>query len=734
MRLPEGSFTRPLGAYIDLMAEPAAQISVGDLPHYSQAFRPARPGDFQLDFNQGDYWLRFAIANDSDVERHAILRLRPSHIKQATLYRHGSLAPIAPVDNENLVRKPRLFNLTLPAASQTLYYLKLSSEGQVLTTLELSDMKPFLQAYRMELFSNGAGLGALLILAVSNLVLSVCFPRVRLFLLLGLYASCNMLTIAAAWGYFALTDRAVTPFENPAFMSLTHLSMVLAIYIAGEFQARSPDGRQRWHPLIQSLVLLNGGAALLAPLTSTTVSLWTMLLLISTSAIIISLRPLLTYLLTRDQVSFQYLFTRVWIIFFVTLAALLYHYERASFEIINVLLLLGTAFEILLLSVISAIHRQHWLETRHSNQLEGTALAAELRGGNEMHRQLKKALLTPLSTVFGVTEMLKHSGLSRHQRDFLQNLENASRELWHTLKTPPACKTVAEIARAKADRVFDLPQLLSESLAEQGDQRRHITLQKAAQLPRQLLGDPAQLRQLLTQLLSFCLAAAKDSSLTATIDWRSTNLTLGLTYRGAEAIALRRAWQRRPDQHPDASEAQTQVIAQLLHQLNAAVRFSSVADKQHLAVELPVTIWTYPPVIPQRVYLKSRRILIVEPDVTLALQYKHYCESWGMIAFVARNQSQALAVYQSQRLLDVSVDVLLLGDDQVLSCQSIDKATSATGLSTLPRIYLTDKDGAAPEVAPTPYRVLSRPVASFTLKRLIMELLSEQPATVESTT
>ncbi|HCS27834.1 MAG TPA: hypothetical protein DIW43_10290 [Spongiibacteraceae bacterium] len=722
-RLPESRFDQNLNDHLDILADPQRQLELQDINSGSSAFTPAHRSDLKLDFDGARYWLRFAVANDSPEERHAILHIRPSHIAEVALYRHGSSSAIAAVDNEPIVRKPRLFILNIPPQSQQLYYLRLEGKGRALTTVNLSDLTPFLMSFRTELFANGTGVGALIILALSNLVLFACFPHVRLFLILGLYAACNMLSISASWGYFALNEDVGSPFENVVFMSLTHLSMALAILISNVFEPENDAGHTRWSGLIRTLLLLNTLAGVVALALDTELAALIMFALIITSSITISLRSLVTYLATHDPFSFRYLLTRAWIILFVTFAVLMYRRGQSSFEIINIVLLLGTATEVLMLSIISAVNRQQMLAREFEHQTRVNSLEAELRGQSETLRRINHGLLTPLSTIFGMADMLRNSVLSNQQRDYLNTLHASGQELLGIVENLQSYDPLASETPTTPELMFDVHQLLDDFTEESRSSGNLVHLKKSGSLPQQVVGDPGRLRQLLSHLLLVCRHHWQVPELTLEVNWRG-QLMLNFSYQGEKALNL---LSERSGELVNDAEPRAELISRLLQALSGTLRLRSSGQRQYIQIHLPLTEWSHEQQLPRPLQLKSRRVLIIDPNRRFALQQKQQCEQWGMVAFIAHNSSQAIALHRNQCLLRSPIHILLISDPQgVTLCRRIHEDALKAGLAVPACIYLLDSNAQISD-APPPFRLMSKPSASFTLKRLILELLANDP-------
>ncbi len=731
LRLGSGSFDLPIKEQLDILLDTDATLTVADLGNSERRFRQVQTGDLKLDFSKGRYWLRFGVANDHAKQHYAILHLTPAEIGSARLFRHDGIE-ITKVDNAGILRTPQLFILSVEPHSQQVYYLVLENQGKVLLTPKLTDLHPFLTEFRYELFGNGVGVGLLLALAIANLAMALVLPPSRIFLLMGLYAICNMLTIGASWGYIALHPQEPSLFGNPAFISLTHLSMFLATLLSERFQPSRRRHRQHRDATLTTLLTVNALAGVAAIYLPVSISLPIMFIVVGLSSAIVTLRALLTYLKYQDTVTYYYLFTRAWLILFVTLVVLIYLHVDASLETINLIMLLGTAVEVLMLTTIYSVYRQNREQQRFEHRLNVATLEAESRGGNESLRRINCELMTPLSAIFGTAEMLKNSQLSTQQRDYVNSLQSASQEMLGFIENVLSHPPLATMSATTPELLYELRPLLQNIV--DSHQSELLWQNPEVQLPEQVIGDPGRLRQLLLHIILVASHHSRETGLALQIEWRN-GLWFELRYQGKKALSLIQPLA--PSLSADrAIHTRAELASQLLADQNGDLRLQSIGENQFIEVSLPLSEWKHQQRLPKLLQLRFRRILIVEPNRTFAMQQKKLCEQWGMICFVAHTRQQAIALSRNQCLFKTPIDIVLISDtiDKPISLNHrLHEEASASQLPPPATIFLQESSRELPATAHAPFRVMARPSAGQTLKRLIVELLETTETPAEQT-
>jgi two-component system sensor histidine kinase/response regulator len=118
-------------------------------------------------------------------------------------------------------------------------------------------------------------------------------------------------------------------------------------------------------------------------------------------------------------------------------------------------------------------------------------------------------LRTPMNGIIGMTELALDTELSAEQRDLLETSRNSAISLLYLLND------VLDFSRMEAKSVqldnlpFDLSKLVSETAQRFRNQAKQKGLSLACEIspeiPREVTGDPARLRQILVNLLGNAL-------------------------------------------------------------------------------------------------------------------------------------------------------------------------------------------------------------------------------------
>jgi signal transduction histidine kinase len=112
---------------------------------------------------------------------------------------------------------------------------------------------------------------------------------------------------------------------------------------------------------------------------------------------------------------------------------------------------------------------------------------------------------TPMNTILGMVDVLRATPLSERQEDFLSTLEMAGEDLMRLLSDILELSTIESGALNLAHVPFDPAELqhqVLETLRQQAERKGLALVETAAEdVPREVFGDPARLRQVLVSLV-----------------------------------------------------------------------------------------------------------------------------------------------------------------------------------------------------------------------------------------
>jgi len=147
------------------------------------------------------------------------------------------------------------------------------------------------------------------------------------------------------------------------------------------------------------------------------------------------------------------------------------------------------------------------LMSRYQRNLARARDAAEAgtRARSEFLAMMSHEIRTPMNGVIGTAELLLKTALSSEQESYAKTMHDSAAHLLRIIND------VLDFSKLEADRIeiekvgFDVHDLVRDAVglmaAPAGEKGLQLTASVAADVPRQLIGDPARLRQLLLNLV-----------------------------------------------------------------------------------------------------------------------------------------------------------------------------------------------------------------------------------------
>jgi signal transduction histidine kinase len=181
------------------------------------------------------------------------------------------------------------------------------------------------------------------------------------------------------------------------------------------------------------------------------------------------------------------------------------------------------------------LNREYWKALNDRKQLVLAMQMAEAanRAKSTFLANMSHELRTPMNGIIGTTDLALDTELSSEQRELLETARNSADSLLHLLDD------VLDLSKMEAEKLdleqvaFDLHKLLRETIkvfAPQAAQKRLVLSHSiAARVPDQVTGDPARLRQVLTNLVGNAIKFTHAGSV---------EVRVGVESISAEAVAL----------------------------------------------------------------------------------------------------------------------------------------------------------------------------------------------------
>lgn len=404
------------------------------------------------------------------------------------------------------------------------------------------------------------------------------------------------------------------------------------------------------------------------------------------------------------------------------------------------------------LFTVAVGERQRYLLEKHFlMSRDQAANTAEIKGKADFLARMSHEIRTPMNGVLGMTELLLGTAMSPKQRDYVQTIHSAGNELLSLINE------ILDISRLESGQIeledvqFDFNALIEDSLDIFRAKAEHRQVELISfiqpQVPRMMTGDPTRLRQVLLSLLDNAFQRTEIGEIL---------LVVALEGQGTPNPRLRIAVQ--DSGTPLEPEARNRLVSSTLdsreflaagvsgaHRGLAITQRLIMLMKGELGIESGAeagsTVWLTLPV-PQGLLdnpgadldrpLHGVRLLVVDDNETCRKVLQLQCSAWGMNVTLAASGREALALLRTKANLQEYFDVVLLDQEMpgMTGMQLAARINEDPNLShDLLLIMLTGITNAPSKIIARNAgikRVLTKPVAGYTLKATLADELSRR--------
>ncbi|WP_320819393.1 7TM-DISM domain-containing protein [Thalassolituus sp.] len=676
--LPGDSFDYPITPYVAIYEDPSARLSLDDMIGQDKQLRftPSHSNRLKFGITTSAYWFRVSLSNPYNHDRDVVLTLSNTHIDDIRLFDisnpdEPSVLGRGGRDSNGLrggFPQAQPFFLRISAQTTQSYLIRVHTDALLNTELHLKSVDRFVINEQHQQFIVGISIG---IAIAAFIYFLICYRRYRMQLALAAAAYCAVISIFI-----------------PSWMGLLHSGFALSGELDGCLESLSINFSAIAHTLV---VLFLGWRQRWVRLT-----LWAFIAL---QVVIGSGEFWLSSALNEVSISLGIAVNEIFMLFLLIFA-------RSEQKKAQHLLLFGCAFVTvgIVLSVLTSMNVLS-LDFIHTwsvivlpmavisslvmacMQLSGRAVPSIARQTSDLTlssgllSQISHELRTPINGVIGMNELLTDTALSANQRDYIDTIGLAGRDL---LFVANEISDLARIQQGQLElerRPFTISSMLSQTMAhfQQEAIRKQVELvvDIADDLPARLVGDRNRLQTLLHNLIARTLAYTDYGELTLHASYfnsaqsQGVRLQLQLSGNIVKQDELKMLFRLLQYHHPQVEPGNTKhwnllVMRQLLQRMHASLEVESMTSQgASLTLYLPMPVEAE--VVSHRDILDDSligmRILIVDDVASLRNVIEKQVKRWGMKASSTYSGKEALAMMRNQCNLGQPFDFIIIDHD-----------------------------------------------------------------------
>jgi len=700
--VPNESFDFGVTPYVAVYEDSSGQRSIRSMLSADQQrrFTPSHSDKLKFGVTESVYWLRISISNPYNEPRQAVLSLSNPDLGQVSLY------------NISDINKPQIYNrqtrsriggylqaypflLELPAATTESYLIRVRSDASLNTALRLASLDYFLFNEQWDFIIQGLILGFVIasLLYFLNLFLQ---QNIGMAAAAAAYCLCVLIYLPSWTGLAGLMVNLSG--EQQAHIGYLFASLSVVAHIAVVYHL----GWQ--NPVVQRGLMGAGALYLLMCIGFMSTVSTGLQFLLAVGFVLYSLAATTLLLFsTSEQPNAQRWLAYGTLAFaMILMLTLLTLQNLLSLEFLHdwsIVLLPSSIIISLIMSAASLSNRKAKPEVMAEQELAVTPT---------MLSHISHELRSPINGVIGMGELLHDTPLSNNQRDFLDTISQAGRDMLHVVNQ------VSDLGKVRSNQL-ELEQLptairplFNETIQhfqqEAVRKQTELVVDVDDQVPQRMLADKVHLQSMLHTLINRSLAYTEHGELTLTCKPFSTPASSGLTIqlRLAGHIArhdeLKQALMTLQHQHPLMPRDYDKlwhmlVLRQVMKRMRATLEIESFTMQgASLALYIPMEPDLSAEQERHDDSLIGKRILIVDDNASVRSVIDKQVTRWGMKAESTYSGKEALAMMRNQNHVNEPFDYVIIDHDMPLmnGLQLSEKITSDSDICHKPaRLMLT---------------------------------------------
>ncbi|MEL0167587.1 MAG: 7TM diverse intracellular signaling domain-containing protein [Pseudomonadaceae bacterium] len=502
-----------LGAHLLLLEDPQGALSIKQLLRNDslQPWRAPSGEHVNEGKDQSIWWVQFALQNNQATPLEGVIEIDYALLDNLTLYQlQSNNAPLVQHSGDHVPQNQRAvavrnhwFPVTLPPG-ETRFYLRVDTASTVFVPIYFANWPVSSAQLENSMLAAGLFYGILLGLFAYNLFLQLSLREATYaWYLTHIF---NILLFMAAfdgllWKWF---DASITV-QTLCIYTL----MFLHCAISTQFSRHYLHTREQFPRLdkaLQGKILVVLTAMVIIPFFSIDLYNNMASLFVLVSSIILLTTGVYVW---RKGFRYGSYYTLAWS--FLLCSLIISTAGSLGVELFGASygthwVKLGMCTEMILLSLGLADRINALKEARYKADEDARQARLETLAQSRFLARMSHEIRTPMNGVLGMLQLLLETRLDNQQRFYLDTISKSGQTLLTVIND------ILDFARLESGRVkleriaFDPEELVSETAslftAQALDKRLALYCSVSAELPRQLIGDPTRLNQVLMNLLS----------------------------------------------------------------------------------------------------------------------------------------------------------------------------------------------------------------------------------------